>query len=96
MRVSLLGPRKVITSALLVVAVATIGAGCGSKASGTGDAPIGNRGDGAPWDIISSPDHYPNIATRCDPYQSGKRLYIVTHDRTDTQPIIVDDPACQK
>ena len=88
--------KKIITGALGAVAVAVLAAGCGSKASGTGDAPIGNQGDSAPWDIISSPDHYPNIATRCDPYQSGKRLYIVTHDRTDNPPLIVDDPACQK
>ncbi len=88
--------KKIITAAITALAISALAAGCGSKASGTGDAPIGNQGDSAPWDIISSPDHYPNIATRCDPYQSGKRFYIVTHDHTDTQPILVDDPNCKK
>lgn len=89
----------VVMLVILVLGVALVFSftGCTNpKDSGIGDSPIGNKGDNAPWDIISSPDQYPNIATRCDPYQQGKRIYIVTHNHTDVQPIIVDDTGCAR
>lgn len=62
---------------------------------GIRDAPIGRRVH-APWDVIEAPDTVGNVFTRCDDFQSGKRLYMVTHNATDVQPLVVDDPACGK
>ena len=60
---------------------------------GLGDAPIGGRDDSA-WDIIQAPDKFGNIATKCNPFDPGTRLYIVTHSKTDVQPVIVVDEGC--
>jgi hypothetical protein len=58
--------------------------------NGVGDAPVGKT-DESPADVINMPDGFANVATKCIPFQPGKRLY---ERREQPQPIIVDDPAC--
>lgn len=84
--------RKLIAPITALVFLAACGA---NDERGRGDAPVG-RFDDTPADVINMPDDYPNVATKCDPYQPGKRIYVVTHNKTDVQPLIVDDPACAR
>ena len=82
-----------VTAAIFIGAPVLLGA-CGSNDDkGLGDAPIGNRND-TPADVINMPDGYPNVATKCNPYQPGTRIYVVTHSKTDVVPVIVADTTC--
>lgn len=46
------------------------------------------------WDVIIDLDGYRNIATQCDPYQEGKRLYVPTKTDGSGFFLLVDDPTC--
>ena len=78
-------------AAIALVALALVG--CSGDRKGLGDSPISKRDDSGA-DIINMPDGYPNIATKCNPFEPGTRIYVVTHSKSDVQPVIVDDPAC--
>lgn len=80
---------------MVAVGAVALAAGCNSAndRDGTGDAPVG-RADPSPADIINMPDGWPNIATKCDVYQPGKRIYVPSHKNNDVQPVLVDDPSC--
>jgi hypothetical protein len=90
--------KKMFAAALAGLALmASTVAGCGGydEERGWGDAPISERDDGA-WQIINSPDKFPNIATRCNPYQKGTRIYIQTHtDQAKTQLVLQPDESCR-
>jgi hypothetical protein len=83
--------------ALATIAAATLlSAGCGQQAydneRGKGDAPVDRQtiNDG-PAQVMNMPDGFPNLATKCVPFQKGKRYYAGTESDV---PVIVDDPRC--
>jgi hypothetical protein len=75
------------------VAVLVLTAGCSgyNNARGKGDAPVGSSDD-TPAQILNYPDGFPNVAIKCDGH--GHRVFVSTHDKTDSQPTVVDDPSC--
>ena len=94
------GPLLAIVLVIAVISGILLFAGCGAvdeynDERGRGDAPVRSYDDGG-WDVINAPDRFPNVATRCNPFQPGTRLYIVTHGSTDVQPLVVPDEACAK
>lgn len=86
---------RIVLIALAVAFVSPVVAGCSdyNDERGWGDAPVGKHDDGK-WDVINSPNEFPNVATRCNPYEPGTRIYIVTHGKTDVPPVIREDAAC--
>lgn len=91
--------KKALTLALvafgLVLAACGNGEGSWNDRHGIRDGSIGQRIH-ATWDVVEAPDGVGNVFTTCSPLQSGKRLYMVTHNSTDVQPVVVDDTSCTK
>lgn len=79
-----------IAAAVMTAALAL--SACARSSNGTIDAPPGQQ-DNSPAQIINQPDGWRNVATKCIPFQPGKRIYEVRG--TYTVPVIVDDPACK-
>jgi hypothetical protein len=81
--------------ALVLVALGglLLAAGCShyNDSRGRGDAPA-HQISKEPVDVIPMPDHFPNIADRCDGH--GHRVFVVTHTKTDPPPVVVDDATC--
>jgi hypothetical protein len=91
------GRKTLVATAAGLALTALSVAGCGgyNEERGWGDAPISERDDGA-WQIINSPDMFPNIATRCNPYQKGTRIYIQTHtEQAKAQLVLQPDESCR-
>lgn len=96
-----LAGRRIVVGMLLALSLAAVlaailVAGCDSYNSqhGRSDAPISNPGkDNRPAEVISMPDGYRNLATKCDGH--GHRLYM-TSTEGDKQPqiAVVDDASC--
>ena len=76
----------------VVAAVLTLSACSGfSDERGWGDAPVTKRDDSG-VEIINFPDQFANVATKCDGH--GHRIYVVTHAKSDVEPVVIDDPSC--
>jgi hypothetical protein len=46
-------------------------------------------------EVIIMPDGFPNVATKCDAFSEGHRIYVGTRKgETASVPMIVDDPSC--
>jgi len=78
-------------AAIATVAVLAVGCSGYNNARGKGDAPVAGSDD-SPAQIINMPDGFPNVATKCDGH--GHRIFVSTHDKTDSQPTVVTDPSC--
>jgi hypothetical protein len=80
----------------VAAAVAITAAGCSgyNDTRGIGDAPV-QQAPKPTWLVIPAPDGFGNVATVCNPAQKGTRLYIVTHDKADVQPLVQADEACR-
>ena len=85
---------------LVVISVATafLVASCGSNSAFTEeyqDANVGTRND-APADIITMPDAFANIATKCD---NGNRIYVVrdagSQGGRGGLAVVPNDPTCK-
>jgi hypothetical protein len=78
------------------VAVITL-SGCARKSAGTIDAPVaGNNGqDNSPAQIINMPNAWRNIATKCDVFQKGYRIYETrSNSNSNSNIVIVPDVGC--
>jgi len=87
--------RKTI-AVVSAVAVIALG-GCARKSAGTIDAPVaGNNGqDNTPAQIINMPNAWRNIATKCDVFQKGYRVYETrSNSNSNSNFIIVPDSRC--
>lgn len=77
-----------------VLAVGLTAAGCARKSNGTIDAPLA-RQDNTPAYIINMPNAWRNIATKCDVFQPGYRLYETrSNGNTPSNIVIVPDKNC--
>jgi hypothetical protein len=88
-----------MTNRTLVIACVAAGVtltGCGAfqNQRGLGDAPV-QQVEKRTWQVIPAPNDYGNIATICNPVQKGTRIYVVTHGKTDVQPVIMVDESCR-
>lgn len=77
-------------TAVVVMALVLV-AGCGSDRKGTGDAPAHQLPKTA-VDVIPFPDEFPNVAFTCDGH--GHRVYVTTHNKDDSPPVVVNDTSC--
>jgi hypothetical protein len=81
---------KAIATVVAVIAMAL--AGCGDNDhQATKDAPHG-PGDSSPALIYNFPDNYPNVASKC--VGSGYRAWVITHNKTDSPPVLRPDKNC--
>lgn len=92
-------PRPVFKHARLavlgaVLAVGLTAAGCARKSNGTIDAPLA-RQDNTPAYIINMPNAWRNVATKCDVWQPGFRLYETrSNGNTPSLLLVIPDKNC--
>lgn len=87
--------RRNIGLALLALTISFGATACFGSDNGTGDAPVAAGSSDRPWNVIQAPDGFANLATQCNPVVPGTRIYVVTHSKTDVQPLIVTDESCK-
>lgn len=86
--------------ALIAIMFLSIGilAGCqvARKSAGTIDAPVSNQQDNSPAQIINMPNAWRNIATKCDVFQKGYRIYETrSNSNSASIPVLVLDASCK-
>lgn len=84
--------KRLLVAVLAGLAVLST-AGCNSynDARGRGDAPVASVDD-RPAEVVNFPDRFGNVASKCDAH--GHRLFVVTHEKTDPNVVVVDDRSC--
>lgn len=84
--------KQTIAAAAVTVVAAS---GCARAMEEFRDAPIGRRDD-SPADVINMPDGFSNLATKCDPYTKGVRVYVTKNSGGHARAAVaVTDPNCQ-
>ncbi len=76
---------------LLLVASAACSDTAEGDRGGYGDAKVG-RLERGPADVITFPDKFGNIATKCDGH--GHRVYSTTHPVDAASIAVIEDPSC--
>jgi hypothetical protein len=90
--------RKIIAAVSAVGIVVTLAACSGDSQYDATHDDSGYRGrDYTEKDLIMMPDGFPNIASVCDPYTDGVRLYVGTRKDGATSVVVpFADPSCKK
>lgn len=82
-------------ASIAFVGVAILPAGCGKISEPFNDAPRSKVENNAPADVVTFPDGFSNVATKCD---HGNRVYVAFHGDNPYAAIAVvaNDPTCGK
>ncbi|MEA2157236.1 MAG: hypothetical protein QOE11_3376 [Solirubrobacteraceae bacterium] len=87
-------PRPRCVAVLAVLAVLAL-AGCGStpERQNAHQTP-GNQVDRTPAEVYAMPDHYNNVASKCD--RHGHRIFITSNkDQAPSNLVVLADPSCK-
>lgn len=92
--------KKILTSALMIVALVATGTACSeyNDERGKGDAPVANqKGDDSPKSVTNNPDGFANVVTGCLSGAPGWRYATTTHGSSAAPGlVVVADPACNR